>query len=770
MKKLLTIILSLTVLLSFSQQVARDKVVQEIGTGTWCPYCPGAAMGADDLIAAGCDVAVIEYHDGDAFSTTSGDARINYYNISGFPTAFFDGVLSYVGGSSTQSMYSNYLPLYQQRIAVPSDFTMEIYGENTSGNNYSVSIMVENENGNTNPDLVVHLALTESEIAYAWQGQSELNFVQRLMAPDHLGTTLNFGGGTSQQIDLTFTMDPSWNTAHCELVAFIQDTQTKEIQQGIKVDVDNLQPFTATAQFTCSDPEPCLISPVDFTDNSLGPVTNWWWTFEGGDPATSTIQNPTVTWADTGTYNVQLVVYDGAVYDTLLMEDYIHAITTPEQPGEPAGAEDLCEGETGVEYTTNGAPYATTYTWEVLPSSAGTISGPGTTGTLDLNSSFLGSLTVKVRAENDCGNSIWSDDLSVEVHNVPVQFTLSDGGGYCEDEQGIEVILDGSEPGIDYELYIDGDPTGQILPGTGSPLNFGYQTGEGIYSCLGYTDYCSQYMVGNTYIYVIYAPGQAGIPVGLETVCNQAGTTEYVTSGATEATAYSWVLEPKEAGEIDGIDESATVTWDPDYNGMAYITVQGVNNCGDGAFSEELEVNVVEEPHPDVTGDDLVCDNTGGHIYSTAETAGNIYIWEVTGGNITSGGNTNEIQVEWGEPGTGIVRVSEETQEGCFELSEDLTVTIDDCTGLPEVADDGLKVYPNPASGKLYVELENGSTGKLTVNVVSRFGKVVLSSSFENNNYGDRLMLNIDNLKPGIYVVSVVTEDGDCFEKKFSKF
>ncbi len=287
MKKLLTIILSLTVLVSFSQQVARDKVVQEIGTGTWCPYCPGAAMGADDLIAAGHDVAVIEYHDGDAFSTTSGDARINYYNITGFPTAFFDGVLSYVGGSSTQSMYSNYLPLYQQRIVVPSDFTMEIYGENTSGNNYSISIMVENENGNTNPDLVVHLALTESEIAYSWQGQSELNFVQRLMAPDHLGTALTFGGTTSQQIDITFTMDPSWNTAHCELVAFIQDTQTKEIQQGIKVEVDNLQPFTATAQFTCSDPEPCLNSPVDFTDNSLGPLQTG-----GGLLRAATLQHP----------------------------------------------------------------------------------------------------------------------------------------------------------------------------------------------------------------------------------------------------------------------------------------------------------------------------------------------------------------------------------------------------------------------------------------------------------------------------------------------
>jgi hypothetical protein len=194
-----------------------------------------------------------------------------------------------------------------------------------------------------------------------------------------------------------------------------------------------------------------------------------------------------------------------------------------------------------------------------------------------------------------------------------------------------------------------------------------------------------------------------------------------------------------------------------------------VNNCGDGAFSEELEVNVVEEPHPEVSGDDLVCDFTGGHIYSTAETTGNIYIWEVTGGTITSGGNTHEIQVEWGEAGAGMVRVTEETPEGCVELSEDLTVTSDDCTGLPEMDGDGIKVYPNPASGKLYVELENGSTGKLTVNVISRFGKVVLSQTVIKSASEKKIELNVGELRAGIYMVVIIAEDGSGMEKKFTK-
>jgi hypothetical protein len=48
-----------------AQSVPRSMVVMEVGTGTWCTYCPGAAMGADDLLANGKLVAVVENHNGD---------------------------------------------------------------------------------------------------------------------------------------------------------------------------------------------------------------------------------------------------------------------------------------------------------------------------------------------------------------------------------------------------------------------------------------------------------------------------------------------------------------------------------------------------------------------------------------------------------------------------------------------------------------------------------------------------------------------------------
>jgi len=60
-----------------------------------------------------------------------------------------------------------------------------------------------------------------------------------------------------------------------------------------------------TACFKGDSINPCTI---DFTDLSLGNPTAWAWTFSGGTPGTSTIQNPTITYNTPGTYNVWLIV------------------------------------------------------------------------------------------------------------------------------------------------------------------------------------------------------------------------------------------------------------------------------------------------------------------------------------------------------------------------------------------------------------------------------------------------------------------------------
>lgn len=51
---------------------------------------------------------------------------------------------------------------------------------------------------------------------------------------------------------------------------------------------------------------------VHFEDQSTGTPTQWEWSFEGGTPATSTVQNPEVRYNKAGSYPVQLTVRDNA--------------------------------------------------------------------------------------------------------------------------------------------------------------------------------------------------------------------------------------------------------------------------------------------------------------------------------------------------------------------------------------------------------------------------------------------------------------------------
>ncbi len=63
---------------------------------------------------------------------------------------------------------------------------------------------------------------------------------------------------------------------------------------------------------------------VSFSDNSTGDPVSWSWTFEGGTPNTSTDQNPTVTYASSGSYDVTLIVTDAQnETSTKTLENYI---------------------------------------------------------------------------------------------------------------------------------------------------------------------------------------------------------------------------------------------------------------------------------------------------------------------------------------------------------------------------------------------------------------------------------------------------------------
>jgi hypothetical protein len=368
----------------------------------------------------------------------------------------------------------------------------------------------------------------------------------------------------------------------------------------------------------------------------------------------------------------------------------------------------------------------------------------------------VGACTIKVRAENQCGNGAWSTETSCLISHNPVQFDLTGEGVYCEGTDGAELILSGSETGVDYELYLDSEPTGIVMPGTGSPLNFGYFTEPGIYSAMGFTGFCSASMVGQIYVHEIFAPGQADMPNGPETGCDGQSAT-YTTIPVEDADVYIWMLTPEEAGVLTPVFETAHITWNTGFTGNATLSVHGENICGNGPESEPLEISVSITPTPEILGLQLVCDNFE-EKYETADNDGSFYSWEVFGGVILDGVGTSQVTILWGDPGNGSVSVTETTDQGCSANAETLQVTIEICESVEEISSIKIMIYPNPARDLINVVINNSTSDPVNrIMITNALGQIINDIEIKTETSSENI--NIADHPAGVYFVRAISDE-----------
>jgi PKD repeat protein len=504
------------------------------------------------------------------------------------------------------------------------------------------------------------------------------------------------------------------------------------------------------ADFVADEDTVCHGSTVNFTNLSAA-EESYLWTFEGGTPATSTDENPSVLYDTPGVYDVTLEVTLGDETATETKVDYIHVVDTPVQADQPDGDTDVCTNSS-YEYTVAEVPEAADYEWELSPADAGSISWEMNTCILDTDESWTGDFTIKVKAGNVCGDGEWSDEIECTLYESPEEFSLQGGGGYCLGDDGAEITLDGSQSDVEYELYLDGEATGITAEGTGSEISFGLVTEEGVYSALGSNSNCSYQMSGQVIVFIEFPPLEPATPEGPESICEES-TAEYTTDEQDDADSFVWILSPAEAGTISGEGTTGTVTWDSEFSGLAYVSVYGINECGDGNPSFELEVSV-GAPVPEISGQSLVCD-WSDEMYEVADNEGSTFTWTVTGGEITDGQGTYMVTVAWSGEGSGTVSVEEETADGCSGDSEEFEVMIDDCTGIEESLDEKISIYPNPVSGST-IQINNLSDeGAHDVRIYNMNGKLVMQETI-NGNKGS---VNVEKLSKGLYFVSVISTD-----------
>jgi hypothetical protein len=89
----------------------------------------------------------------------------------------------------------------------------------------------------------------------------------------------------------------------------------------------------------------------------------------------------------------------------------------------------------------------------------------------------------------------------VFLEPAPAVFAMTGGGSYTDEDGGAMVGLSGSETGVDYHLYVNGDVLVTTIPGTGEALSFGLQA-TGVYTVRAEdtTHGCSSHMEGEAVV------------------------------------------------------------------------------------------------------------------------------------------------------------------------------------------------------------------------------------------------------------------------------
>lgn len=111
--------------------------------------------------------------------------------------------------------------------------------------------------------------------------------------------------------------------------------------------------------FEVADDTICLKTSVQYFDKSQRFPNQWHWSFPGGTPATSTLQNPIVTYDATGNYGATLIATSPEGSDTLTLNNVVKVVTRPNPKITAHGATSFCDGNVNLS-----TEYNSTYTYQ----------------------------------------------------------------------------------------------------------------------------------------------------------------------------------------------------------------------------------------------------------------------------------------------------------------------------------------------------------------------------------------------------------------------
>lgn len=182
------------------------------------------------------------------------------------------------------------------------------------------------------------------------------------------------------------------------------------------------------------------------------------------------------------------------------------------------------------------------------------------------------------------------------------------------------------------------------------------------------------------------------------------------------------------------------------------VTLIETNAAGCTSTADYL-VTIYSAPTPVITGASTV-NTSQTSTYSTPDTPGNLYGWQVTNGTLLPGANTSTATIQWNDnAGTGLISMFEFNPiTSCFTRVE-YQVTIQAPTA--DALKDKTVIYPNPAESEVTVKLDLADTGTGKIIVRNTQGQALLTHSFKKESAKEEVALQLNTLRPGIYWLEI---------------
>jgi PKD repeat protein len=410
------------------------------------------------------------------------------------------------------------------------------------------------------------------------------------------------------------------------------------------------------ANFSIPQGTACQNTSVQYSDQSQNTPTSWQWSFPGGNPSSSTQQNPNIQYSLPGTYSVTLITGNAAGYDTIIKSNFITIHPSPIASISAGGSTNLCQGQF-VVLSANQQP-GQSYQWRRngtdIPGALNDTYQTGLAGNYDC----LVSTT--------CGNQL-SNLISVSTTDIPVTPDVPTGPTTACNNIGSAMYSISPVAGV--TSYTWTVPSGALITsgqgGTTILVDFNGITQNGSV-CVYASNNCGAGVASCLPVTILSVlPSKPASISGNIVQCAGSTGAVYSCALAANATAYNWIV-PATTTIISGQGTNTIVVNFQSTFTTGTIKVSANNCVGNSAYKS---ISLRSKPaFPSLISGPTegVCAGSTGVSYSIATSIGATqYNWTAPlNAIITSGQGTTNITVDFNSQfKTGTLKVSAEN--GC---------------------------------------------------------------------------------------------------------